>query len=104
MGGCRCRRNCLLHDLGGSAMTDSLILTLVTFVPLLGAVILLVLPRRDLITRWAALAISLVTFVLSLHLPAHYRSGAGFQFETDHIWIQSPNIHYHLGMDGISMW
>ena len=54
-------------------MIDSLILTLVTFVPLLGAVILLVLPRRDQITRWAALAISLVTFVLSLHLPAHYQ-------------------------------
>lgn len=84
---------------------NAYILTLVTFVPLAGALLLLMGPQRDKNIRWGALVISLITFVLSLHLPVHYHNaGAGFQFEIDHTWIPSPNIHYHLGADGISMW
>src|SRR6185369_10431795 len=33
-----------------------------------------------------------------------HRDQAGFQFEQNVPWISSPNIHYHMGMDGISMW
>jgi NADH-quinone oxidoreductase subunit M len=81
------------------------ILTLVTFIPAAGAVLLFVFPRRDRDIRVFALVISLLTFVLSLHLPAHFTRGtAGFQFEMDVPWITAPNIHYHLGIDGISMW
>jgi NADH-quinone oxidoreductase subunit M len=81
------------------------ILSLVTFAPLAGALLLIVLPRRDREIRWFALGVSLLTFLLSLHLPAHFHRGqAGFQFEVDHPWISSPNIHYHIGIDGISMW
>jgi NADH-quinone oxidoreductase subunit M len=81
------------------------ILTLVTFIPAAGALLLLVFPRRDRDIRVFALVISLLTFVLSVHLPVHFqRSAAGFQFETDIAWISTPNIHYHLGIDGISMW
>src|SRR5262249_40000698 len=28
----------------------------------------------------------------------------GFQFEIDRVWISNPNIHFHMGADGISMW
>ncbi len=81
------------------------ILTLVTFIPLGGALLLLLFPRRDRDIRWFALIVSLVGFVVSLHLPVHLRAGQpGFQFELDLPWIQSPNIHYHMGVDGISMW
>jgi NADH-quinone oxidoreductase subunit M len=84
---------------------NPIILTLVTFVPLAGALLLVVLPRRDREIRGFALFISLVDFFLSLHLPAHFhRNLAGFQYEIDKVWINHPNIHYHLGMDGISMW
>jgi len=84
---------------------NSAILTLVTFAPLAGALLLLFLPRRDDLVRWFALAVTLVAFVLSLHLPAHFvRHASGFQYEIDLPWISSPNIHYHLGIDGISMW
>ena len=52
-----------------------------------------------------ALVVSLLAFVLSLHLPVHFDAAkAGFQFEIDRPWISTPNIHYHMGMDGISMW
>lgn len=81
------------------------ILTLVTFVPLAGALLLLILPRRDRDIRIFSLVISLLTFVLSLHLPVYFHRGApGFQFDIDKPWISSPNIHYHMGIDGISMW
>ncbi len=84
---------------------NSYILTLVTFIPLVGAVLLLLFPRRDRDIRWFALIVSLVAFVISLHLPARFHAGRpGFQYEIDIPWIQSPNIHYHMGIDGISMW
>jgi len=81
------------------------ILTLVAFVPLAGALLLLILPRRDSSVRWGALAISLIEFVLSLHLPIHFQRGqAGFQYVVDAAWIPSPEIRYHMALDGISLW
>src|SRR5436305_2636028 len=103
-----CGRDCL-HDLDGSAMsTDSwspYILTFVTFAPLVGALLLMLFPRRDRDIRIFSLVFSLLTFLLSLHLPVHFRRAVtGFQFEIDKPWISSPNIHYHMGIDGISLW
>src|SRR5882762_2858108 len=84
---------------------DNSILTLVTFVPLAGALLLLFAPRRDRDIRVFALVISLLAFVLSLHLPVHFQQAqTGFQYEVDKAWIPTPNIHYHMGADGISMW
>src|SRR5260370_19037888 len=73
MGGAGGRSRSGLHDLGGIAMTmDNTILTLVTFVPLAGALLLLLFPRNDNAIRWGALGNSLLTFMLSLHLPFHF--------------------------------
>src|SRR5438309_1080944 len=84
---------------------SSIILTLVTFTPLAGALLLMLLPRRDRDIRIFSLVISLLTFILSLHLPVYFhRSLPGFQYEVDKQWISSPNIHYHMGIDGISLW
>ena len=84
---------------------SSIILTLVILTPLAGALLLLLFPRRDRDIRVFALVISLLTFVLSLHLPVHFhRAQAGFQFEIDRQWVNTPNIHYHMGVDGISLW
>jgi NADH-quinone oxidoreductase subunit M len=86
-------------------MMNASILTLVTFVPLAGALLLILFPRKDDVIRWFALIVTLLGFVLSLHLPLHFVRGAsGFQYEINIQWITSPNIHYHLGIDGISMW
>ena len=88
--------------------TDNLsssILTLVTFAPLASGLLLMLLPRRDRDIRIFALVSSLLTFVLSLHLPVYFRRPvSGFQYEVDKQWITSPNIHYHMGIDGISVW
>ena len=86
-------------------MSDSAILTVITFLPLAGALVLLIFLRGQQSLRWGALIISLVEFVVSLWLPQRFHNGeAGFQFVLDKQWIASPNIHYHLGIDGISIW
>jgi NADH:ubiquinone oxidoreductase subunit 4 (subunit M) len=66
---------------------DSSMLTLVTFIPLAGALLLLLFPRRDRDIRLFALVVSLLDFVLSLHLPVHFQRGqAGFQYEVNNQW------------------
>jgi NADH-quinone oxidoreductase subunit M len=86
---------------------DHSILTIITFVPLVGAVLLALLPDRGKLMQWGALAVTLITFLLTLHLPFHYDYAAAsgtFQFSTNNPWIASPAIRYHLGVDGLSMW
>jgi NADH-quinone oxidoreductase subunit M len=84
---------------------DHNIVTIVTFLPLAGALLLVFFPRRDRDIRWFALGISLVTLLASLHLPWHFDHGVtGFQFEQNISWISHPAINYHLGIDGISLW
>jgi NADH-quinone oxidoreductase subunit M len=84
---------------------DSSILTFVTFVPLVSGLLLMFVPRRDRDIRIFALVAALFTFVLSLHLPIHLdRIRSGFQYEINKQWITSPNIHYHMAVDGISVW
>jgi len=63
------------------------------------------LPRQGRIIQWFTLLVTLATFGLTLHLPAHYLYGQpGFQYEIDIPWLASPAIRYHLGVDGISLW
>ena len=84
---------------------SSSMLTLVTFTPLFGGLLLTILPRRDRDVRIFALVVSLLTFLASLHLPVHFqRAQTAFQYEIDRPWVSTPNIHYHMGVDGISLW
>jgi len=92
---------------------DQNILTLVTFAPLAGALLLVLLPRRDRDIRIFSFVVSLLAFGLALHLPVHFHrdyplhlqaNQSPFQFEFNKQWISTPNIHYHMGIDGLSMW
>jgi len=81
------------------------LLTLVTFFPILGAIVLFMIPRNEesLIKSWSFL-VSLVTFLLSIPLFYFFDgSNAGFQFETIKEWIPSIGASYHIGVDGISI-
>jgi NADH-quinone oxidoreductase subunit M len=81
------------------------ILTLILLLPLAGAVIVALAPDRFKLPNWIALLTTLATFGLTLHLPAHFdKTKSGFQFVIDIPWIQSPAIHYHVGVDGLSLW
>jgi NADH-quinone oxidoreductase subunit M len=84
---------------------SSSILTLVTFAPLAGGLLLILLHRRDRDIRIFSLVITLLTFVLSLHLPVYFhREHTSFHYEINRQWVASPNIHYHMAIDGISLW
>jgi len=87
-----------------NAINES-ILTLILLAPLAGAALIVLVPDRAKLPNWIALLTSLVTFGLTLHLPAHFILGqSGFQFLIDIPWIDSPAIHYHVGIDGLSLW
>ncbi len=73
--------------------------------PLIGFLLTLFIPRdKPQIVRVFTLSVSLIVFVLSLGLATGFQSGGGRQFETDVIWISNPEIHYHIALDGISLW
>jgi len=81
------------------------LLTLVTFLPTAGAVLVLLLPRRqEGITKRVALVTTIVTFVVSL--PVYFAfnpTSADYQFVEQRAWIPSLGVTYHLGVDGISV-
>jgi len=82
-------------------------LTLLTFFPLVGIIVLLFIPsgRKDLL-RWTALLTSLVTFLISLWVLGMFQaSNPDLQLVAKYDWIQVAgwNIQYHLGVDGLSI-
>jgi NADH-quinone oxidoreductase subunit M len=81
------------------------LLTLVTFVPAAGALLLAPVPRRsDGLLRWGGLAVTLVTFALALPLYFLFDAGsAQYQFEERAAWMPTLGVGYHLGIDGISL-
>src|SRR5512139_2428197 len=86
---------------------DPLLLTLVTFFPLLGVLVLLILPgKRTNALRWTGLITSILTFVVSLGVLARFDPGqADLQLVTRLPWIRVAGleIEYHLGVDGLSL-
>ena len=84
---------------------DPMILTLILLVPLAGAALVALMPDRAKLPNWTALLTTLASFLLALHLPAHFNPGQpGFQFEINLAWIENPAIFYHVGVDGLSLW
>ncbi|MEM7619460.1 MAG: NADH-quinone oxidoreductase subunit M [Pseudomonadota bacterium] len=83
------------------------ILSAVTFLPLLGALFILVIGSNDEIAnrnaRFVALWTTSVTFILSLLIWINFDTAtSSFQFVEKYEWL-GGNINYHMGVDGISM-
>lgn len=81
------------------------LLTLIVFLPLLGAVITLLMDRRaHRAVRLVALVTALVDLVLTIVLCAAYIPGeAGMQMVDRAAWVPALGISYHLGVDGFSL-
>jgi len=82
------------------------LLSLVIWLPILGGLAVLAASRHtsDANVRWMALAVSAVTFLVSLPLFFSFdNSTHEMQFVEMAAWIPTLNINYHLGVDGISM-
>jgi NADH-quinone oxidoreductase subunit M len=84
------------------------VLTTIVFLPLAGALLLLLIEnrdgRRDAVVRWTALGASLLVFVATLLLWSRFDpTRADFQFVERHSWIPSFGVQYLVGVDGISL-
>jgi len=81
------------------------LLTVLIFFPALGALALMILRADDHIwIRRMALVVGTFEFLLSLLLiPGVPLGSVGYKLELSIPWITSPQIHYHLGVDGLSV-
>ncbi len=81
------------------------ILTTITFLPIFGAIILLFVPReKEEFIRYYTVILTTLVFLISLPILLGFQSGtSAFQFQEKVNWIPSLGIHYHLGVDGISL-
>ncbi len=83
-------------------------LTVIVFLPLVGALLMGLIPKanEEGIKR-TALVVSAVAFLASVLLISQFDFGArgynSYQFEVNHPWIGAINSNYHLGVDGISL-
>jgi len=87
-------------------MSSLPLLSLAIWVPILAALAVLAAggDRNAPLQRWLALAGALAGFAVTLPLYAGFDTGtAAMQFEERRVWIEAFNIHYHLGVDGISV-
>jgi NADH-quinone oxidoreductase subunit M len=82
------------------------ILSLIAYLPLLGGLVILMLPRESKGgIRWAALAFTLASFAASLWLPAYFDAATPqMQFVESLTWIPAIGVTYHFGLDGITLW
>ena len=83
----------------------SFLLSLVIFLPLAGAVLVMLLPRGEGGQhKGIALITSLVTLAASLPLWLEFHPGAGkYAFEQKVEWAPSLGIGYHVGLDGVAL-
>ena len=83
-------------------MTDFPWLTVLIFLPLIGAASVFFV--KDTSARLIALAITVADLLISLPLWSLFDASSGhMQFVESAVWISSPSIHYRLGLDGISL-
>ena len=83
------------------------LLSLSIWVPIAFGALLLAFGREGQASavRWLALIGSLIGFAVTIPLITGFdTTTANMQFVEKALWIERFNIHYHLGVDGISMW
>src|SRR4051794_18741759 len=85
-------------------------LSLIVFLPLVGAVLALLAggrgdrPDRDPLVRYLALGVSLATFAATLALWWRFDpTSADYQFVETYAWMPMFGIQYNIGVDGISL-
>ncbi|AKH37138.1 MULTISPECIES: NADH-quinone oxidoreductase subunit M [Nitrosomonas] len=82
------------------------LLSLVIWLPIIVGLIVLAIgnDRNPLLARWLSLVGSIFGFIVALPLYMHFDpSLSTMQFIENHVWFERLNVHYHLGIDGISM-
>src|SRR5258708_29035998 len=85
--------------------SSSHLLRVILFTPLLGALLLLFIPRESqILHRLVGNLFGVLGFLVSLPLMLHFPSGcSGYEFKESADWIPSIGATYSLAADGISM-
>lgn len=84
-------------------LTSLPILSVIVFLPLVGALAMLLL-RGEQVLKWVALITALLVFLVSLPLYFGWDDGqASMQFEETLTWLPQLGISYHVGVDGLSL-
>ncbi len=81
------------------------ILSIITWLPVLGGIIIIAIFKKDqstLIKRFATLWFAL-DFIVSLYLGKYSPGLGGMQFLEDHQWIPVVGARYQMGVDGVSV-
>jgi NADH-quinone oxidoreductase subunit M len=81
------------------------LLTFITFLPLLGLLVILFIPKdKERIIKGVSVGLSILPLILAIYLWFAYDKVAdGFQFEVIAKWIPAINVNYHVGADGLSI-
>src|SRR5499425_879429 len=81
------------------------VLSYMTFIPLAGMVVVMLLPSNSHnLIRWVAAAFTVPPLLMAIWLVAHFdTSQAGFHFNEQWAWIPAYNIQYSVGVDGLSI-
>lgn len=83
------------------------LLSLTTFLPILGVLLLLFIPKESKgVLRGVALVVTVLTFLVSLPILLGFQTNAEFQFVENVPWITAGPfmMRYNVGIDGISLW
>lgn len=86
---------------------NEVILSLMTFLPLAGVLLLLFIPSGNhALLRGFTLAVTVVTFIVSIPLVTGFVTNADYQFVLNIPWISAGpfKMNYNVGIDGISLW
>jgi NADH-quinone oxidoreductase subunit M len=89
----------------GVAMTfDGHLLSVLIWLPIIGGAVVLGFNNNAHVAKWLALAVSVVTFVVSIPLWALFQTNtASMQFVERSPWISTIHSEFYIGVDGISM-
>ena len=83
------------------------LLSLAIWMPIAFGVVLLAIGRDSQAgaVRWLALVGAIASFLVTLPLISGFQLGSSaMQFVEKAMWFERFNVHYHLGVDGISLW
>ena len=80
-------------------------LTVLMALPLVGSVVVVLIPSRaaDALPKQVAFGFSLLALALAAVVGVRFEPGGGFQFTEEHEWIRAFGAHYALGVDGIGL-
>jgi NADH-quinone oxidoreductase subunit M len=94
----------ILNEIAADQQIGFPILTVLTFLPFVGAVVIWLLQKDEDLMRKSAMAVAGLEFFISVLLLWSFTpNSAQIQFAERASWIPAIGVSYHLGVDGISV-